>query len=675
MVIEKLSQDASVALGLKAQAKLALARIGIKTISDLLLYKPTYYIQRAINPNLSKLTNQEEVVIKVKIIEISLPKKKSGITKVACSNETGSITLVFFKIHQFMKQVLQVGKYISCSGKVEFYDHLPQILHPEIIFDLSFITKFEPRYGLTYGLTNNQIRQYISKYITIAKSLPEWLPREIITQNGLPSFFEALSWTHFATDSEKIEKANFRLKLDEALSNQIGFKLLRRKSLAQKNRIFQPDVALQKRVMSRFGYSLTESQRDVILSIQKDQASYGQMMRMVQGDVGAGKTIVALLSSINVLREGGQVALLAPTEVLATQHFNFISKMLEGEGYEIALITSRPNSKNRDKLLESISSGRARYIIGTHAIFTADIKFNDLAFVVIDEQHKFGVQQRMEIINKGNVPDVLIMSATPIPRTLSMTQFGDLAMSRITQIPSNRKIIQTFVSTFAKMDDIIKAISTRLAKGEKVYWVCPLIESKENSSSENSDLINRSEFLRSIFGDKVSQLHGGINPEKKNEIIAQFRGGISPLLVSTTVVEVGVDVPDATLIIIENAEKFGLAQLHQLRGRVGRGEIQSSCILLRGERLSEIAKERLKIMKESSDGFFIAEKDLALRGEGEFFGEKQSGDQNFRFLDIAEDADIIEIASNIANKEDDMEKYNILMTLFTKIAAKQDIIL
>ncbi|MDX1916763.1 MAG: ATP-dependent DNA helicase RecG, partial [Rickettsiaceae bacterium] len=559
--------------------------------------------------------------------------------------------------------------------------HYPQINHPEIILDQALYTDLEPKYSLTYGITNTILRSYINKLLPLSMNIPEWLPVEILQKYNLPSFYNALQELHQGGDKLRLSKSILRLKFDEAFSSQMGLKILRNKNQKLKNRTFAKNLPLQERVMLKFGYNLTEGQKDALKDIEQDQLSQTQMIRMLQGDVGCGKTIVGLLAACNVIAAKSQVVFMAPTEVLAIQHFKFICKMLETEETEVRLITSKTTTKERNILFAEIASGKVDCVIGTHAVLNEELIFKDLRFIVIDEQHKFGVLQRIAISEKGNNPDILLMSATPIPRSLSMIYFGDLAMSKISQVPNNRKKILTFVTSISKMPDIIKAISNRISINQKIYWICPLIEAKESEESDNKndyeiiDVQKRYEYLHDIFGEKVTYLHGGIKQEKKNEIIENFRSGICPVLISTTVVEVGIDVPDATLIIIENAERFGLAQLHQLRGRVGRSDLESICILLKGSCISSVARTRLSIMKESLDGFFIAEKDLALRGEGEFFGEKQSGEQNFRFLDLAEDAYILEEISKVMNKIKIDSPAELAVSLFSKLTPDQNIIL
>ncbi len=677
MTLEKITQRIDSALSLKNEVSIALARLGIHIVADLLLYRPLNYSIRVISPNLSSLKHGDQILTRVKVEEVVLPKKSQGPIRIFCVNSTGSITLIFFRKNRFILNLLKPGNYVNCSGKVEIYEYLPQISHPEIILDKALHTSFEPTYPLTYGIINNQIRLYISKLIHITALLPEWMPLQLINDFHLQSFHYAITELHKGGSSEALSDAINRLKFDEAFANQMGFKIMRSKNIKNKARVYSLDKDLQKRILERFGHTLTESQKTTIKEIELDQSSPYQMIRMIQGDVGCGKTIVSLLTSVNVLQSGGQVALIAPTEVLAHQHFNFISTMLSYENYKIAILTSKTPTKTKNQIFADIESGNVQYIIGTHALFNPDLHFKDLSFVIIDEQHKFGVQQRMTIASKGNNPDILLMSATPIPRTLSMAYFGDLSMSCITDIPSNRKKTQTVVSSLSKLQDIIRAIELKISRNEQIYWICPLIEAKDTQepSQEIIDVQTRYEYLYDIFGSKVSYLYGSMTQDKKNEVIEQFRSGLAPILISTTVVEVGVDVPDATLIVIENAERFGLAQLHQLRGRVGRGYIESCCILLRGTRISQVASNRLNIMKQSHDGFFIAEKDLALRGEGEFFGEKQSGEQNFRFLDISSDAYIIESVRKIVQKIEIEESHKIAMRIFNKLMPDKDIML
>lgn len=626
----------------------ALKRLKIERVVDLLLYKPSYYQKRLIHPSLSKLAHGNYVIIKGKVSEVLYPKAKSGPTKISIFNDSGSIVLVFFKLHKYLQSIFKIGAEVTVSGKVEFYDFRPQINHPEILYDKDLITKNEPIYPLTYGITNSQIRKYIIKAIRYCGEINEWLPDGLISEYGLPSFMQAVRKIHAELGEVSLSKSLLRLKIDEALSNQMGFRYIKEEARGSKGRIFEVNEKIKNSVISELPFDLTEDQEKVLKEIEQEQASNLQMLRMLQGDVGCGKTIVAMLSAINVITSGAQVALMAPTEVLAEQHYNLASKIFEPYGIRVGLLTGKMPSKKKNEMLEANREGRIDFLLGTHSLFQEKVQFKDLGYVIVDEQHRFGVEQRMELVSKGSHPDILIMSATPIPRSLSLTMFGDLALSVIKSMPKTRKEVKTIISSISKIEDVCKAAQNVISRAEKIFWICPLIEVEEGKSNF-IDVETRFNYLSSIFGSQVEFLHGGISGEDKSKILSKLKEGEIKILVSTTVIEVGIDIPDATLIVIENAEKFGLAQLHQLRGRVGRGDKESTCILLYGKQVSAVAFERFKIMKESRDGFFIAEKDLLLRGEGELLGSRQSGEQNFKFLDLSSDGSIISRCNNIAS--------------------------
>ena len=658
--LHKLFASIETALSLDKTKLAGLKRLGLERVVDLLIYSPSYYQKRLIYPDLNSLVNGEHVVIKGSVQEVACPARKHQPTKIYIQAETGGVTVVFFKFHNYLKTIFKIGNNVSISGKVEYYDYRPQINHPEIIFDSEFITPNEPIYNLTYGITNSQLRKYIYKAMKFIGDIPEWLPETIVEQYKLPNFMQSIQVLHGSgsNDGVKIEKAALRFKIDEAMANQLGFRYIKELSLSTRGRSFVVSDDLKSLVMRELGFSLTGDQIKVIHEIEKDQESSMQMLRLVQGDVGCGKTIIAILTSLNVMSSGSQVALMVPTEILAQQHYNFAEKILKNTHFKVKLISGKIPGKLKNELLRAIEVGEADLIIGTHSLFQESMKFKDLGYVIVDEQHRFGVEQRMELIAKGGSPDVLIMSATPIPRSLSLTMFGDLPISIIKSMPKSRKPVKTIVAPIGKIEDVCKAVKSAIIKNEKVFWVCPLIET-EDDSSNYIDVETRFNYLESIFGDQVRFLHGLMNSEEKSRIINQLKDGAIKIIVSTTVIEVGIDIHDATLIIIENAEKFGLAQLHQLRGRVGRGEKESLCILLYGSIVSKVAFERFKIMKETNDGFLIAEKDLLLRGEGDLLGARQSGEQSFKFLDLSVDGNIIN-KCNILSKSLPIDKDRLL---------------
>lgn len=651
MNFDKLFSNIESLLNLDKTKIAALNRLKIFTGIDLLLFAPFRYKKSKIFPTLDSIKHSEEVYLRLQIDSVVKPAIKSRPTEVYASNESGNIKIIFFRFHGFLDKIIKPQKIFTFQGKAEVYNSTLQITHPEIIYDAKLITEIEPVYHLTYAITNNQLRNYIHKLSILISDLKIGFDDFLIKHN-MPTISDSFRALHSIKPvNTSIDNAVKSLKYFEAYSNQLGFKHL--KNITNKNigRQFVVNKIEQDKIVKNLGFSLTNGQKMALSEIQEDQKQAIQMLRMLQGDVGCGKTLVAILSSLNVLSSGGQVAIMAPTEVLAQQHYNSICKILDSLDYKISILTSKIKGKQRNQILRDLENGDINLIVGTHSLIQEKVKFKDLSYVVVDEQHKFGVNQRMNLTSKGNLPDILVMSATPIPRTLSLSMFGDLSMSLITTMPKQRKPIKTYVMPISKTNDVISSLSRIIEKNQKIYWICPLIEKNEEDLEKEEiyiDVETRYQFLTKIYGDKVGFLHGNLSSDDKEKIINSLRDGEINILVSTTVIEVGIDISDASLIIIENAEKFGLAQLHQLRGRVGRGEIESTCILIYGKRTSKIAFERLKIMRESNDGFYISEEDLKLRGEGELLGEKQSGTQNFIFLDLLLDSEIIYECYNLA---------------------------
>lgn len=634
----------------------ALKRLNILSGLDLLLSRPFRYRKNKKFPKIAELSNGDDIYIKLKIDEIIKPSKKSKPVEIYASNETGSIKIIFFRFHSFLEKILKPGKIFIFHGNVELYNFSPQLTHPEIIYDQKQISEEEPIYHLTYGITNNQIRTYIFSLINFLDDADFRVIDKYLLSKNLPLINDAFKKIHsYGNNNTSVENAIYSMKYLESFSNQLGFKYIRNITDNNNGKIFEIDKNTQNKILESLGFSLTSGQEEALRDIQEEQKSNIQMLRMLQGDVGCGKTLVSLLSAVNVLKSGMQVAVMAPTEVLASQHYSLFNKILSEFGYEVTLLTSKVKGKQRNLILDSLKNGKTNLIVGTHSLIQEKVKFKELGYVIVDEQHKFGVNQRMQLATKGAHPDILVMSATPIPRSLSLTIFGDLSMTKIMNKPKNRKEIKTSVMPSIKINEISTNLSKILEKGEKIYWICPLIEqSADDDNLEKEidyiDVETRYNELSSIYTRDVGFLHGNMSSVEKEEIIEKFRLGEIKILVSTTVIEVGIDVPDATLIVIENSEKFGLAQLHQLRGRVGRSDLQSNCILIYGKKSSKIAFERMKIMRDSNDGFYISESDLKLRGQGDLLGERQSGEESFIFLDILSDVEIIVEMNRLANE-------------------------
>ena len=564
--------------------------------------------------------------------------------------------MIFFHAYgNYPAQVLPVGEKRFISGKVERFgpgNAQIQMLHPDYIVsetELDKIPEIECVYPLTAGLSGKILNKAVRIGIEKMPDLPDWQDPAMTKREGWPDFQSALKIIHCPQnedDLKKIKAAKQRLAYDELLANQLALALVRRNMRRVAGRAIHGDGKIRKAVLDALPFSLTSAQIRVLKEINADMDSPLRMLRLVQGDVGSGKTMVALFAMLNAVEAGAQAALMAPTDILANQHFNSVSKIAAAAGVDVVLLTGRDKGKKRQEILNRIASGQAQIIIGTHALFSEDVVFKDLALTVVDEQHKFGVHQRLSLSEKGRSADMLVMTATPIPRTLALTYYGDMESSQIDELPPGRKPIATRVLPAARLDEVAAALNRALAEGNKVYWVCPLVE-----ESEKIDLAaaqERFEYLNRQFAGRVGLVHGKMKGPEKDAVMQKFAGNELDILVATTVIEVGVDVPSATVMVIEHAERFGLAQLHQLRGRIGRGEKSSTCLLLYANPLSQTAKARLTAMRETQDGFKIAEEDLTLRGAGEVLGTKQSGLQEFKIADLSVDRDLLTMARNDA---------------------------
>ena len=573
-----------------------------------------------------------------------------------CEDDSGRIDLVFFHAERrFIERQLPVGSIRTVSGRIESYNDKKQMTHPDYIVapearaDLPLL---EPVYPLTAGLSGKVLLKAARQALERLPDLPEWQDPAWLKQQGWPDFQSALTRLHRPQDAADVSPASApwqRLAYDELLAGQLALGLVRQSFKSQAGRRVAGDGAIRAKIADALSFSLTNSQRQALKEIADDIAAPFRMLRLLQGDVGSGKTVVALMAMAIAVEAGAQAALMAPTEVLARQHADTIAPLAEAAGLRLALLTGREKGRARAELLERLALGNIDILIGTHALFQADVTFKDLAFAVIDEQHRFGVHQRLALQTKGGGggADVLVMTATPIPRTLLMTHYGDLDVSRLTEKPAGRKPIVTKSIPIETIERLIERLRVQLEEGAQVYWVCPLIESSEKSELAAAE--ERHAHLSQLFGaDAVGLLHGAMPDKAKDAAMAAFAAGALKILVATTVIEVGVDVPNANIMVIEHAERFGLAQLHQLRGRVGRGSRESFCMLLYRAPLGESARARLAMMEDTEDGFKIAEKDLELRGGGEVLGARQSGEAEFRVAHVPNFTELLAAARDDA---------------------------
>lgn len=615
-------------------------------ILNLLWHLPYNVIDRTYSPRLVNAQVGRTCTVKVTINEHLPPQNKHQPYRIVCSDGTDNLTLIFFKAYpDSLQKQLPVGSERIISGKLDAFNGSLQMNHPDYIGkpeEEDLIKTVEPVYPLTAGISNKVLRKHINTALSCLPQLPEWLDEKFMKSMNFCSFHQSLWNIHHpqnAADCGSESPYRRRLAYDELLANQLALAIVREKVKKQYGRSFQGNGNLRQKTLASFPFKLTDSQEKVLQEIYKDMASPYRMLRLLQGDVGSGKTIVALMSMLNCIESGAQAAIMAPTELLAKQHLESIVPLCADNGVKVELLTGKTKKKDRTRILQELEDGTINILIGTHALFTENVKFKDLGFIVVDEQHRFGVQQRLALSNKGNQADILVMTATPIPRTLILTSYGDMEYSKIEKAPEGRKPTDTRVMPVSRINEIVAALQRKINEGVQAYWVCPLVEESEKSDLAAAE--ERYRTLQQIFGDKVGLIHGKMKETEKDAVMSRFKQGEIKVLVATTVIEVGVNVPEATLMIIEHAERFGLAQLHQLRGRIKRGFQASVCILLYGYPLSETSHARLNIMRESEDGFEIAEKDMEIRGFGEILGNRQSGFDKFMLADLAFDKDLM----------------------------------
>src|SRR5438270_5563925 len=637
-----------------------LSRDETPRLVDLLLHLPSQVIDRRARPKIRDAVQGTTVTLEVTVDRHRPPPPRNARAPylVYASDETGDVVLTFFRAKPgYVEKLLPVGEKRYVSGTLQMFDGIPQIVHPDRVVDEAGFAKLsgiDPVYPLTEGLALGSLRRAIAQALLKLPDLPEWISPDVLRRCSFPPFAEALNRVHIPVElTDILPEGPFwsRLAFDELLAGQLALALVRaqlRRPAGDRN---SGDGHLRHRIIDALPYALTGSQRQALAAIAEDLSKPLRMLRLLQGDVGSGKTVVALLAAAAVAEAGKQAALMAPTEILARQHAKTIAPLAERAGMNVAILTGREKGKERREILARLEAGEIDILVGTHALIQDDVVFKSLALAVVDEQHRFGVRERLALTAKGEAVDVLVLSATPIPRTLVLTYFGDMDVSELREKPAGRQPIDTRAVPASRINEVMDAVGRALSAGKLVYWICPLVEESEAEGTDHlTDATKRFESLQKRFGNKVGLVHGQMKGTEKDRVMAQFASGEIGLLVATTVVEVGVDVPAGTIMVIENAERFGLAQLHQLRGRIGRGSESSTCLLLYREPLNEMSKARLAVIRETTDGFRIAEEDLKLRGEGDVLGIRQSGLPGYRIARPGVHAQLIAQARDEARR-------------------------
>ncbi len=637
-------------------AKLIATLIGSESVEecrviDLLFVAPTRLIDRRNQPGIALSPNGAIVTVTGRVDRHQPPPagNRNMPYRVFLHDDTGELALTFFHVRgNWLDAALPIDETMMVSGKIDWFNGRPSMVHPDYMVKASEagnLPLVEPVYPLTAGLSAKVLKRAIEQALERLPEMPEWIDAALLTREGFAGVHDSLIRLHHPRDEMDIDPqapSRRRLAYDEFLAGQLSLALVRQRLRKVSGTPIRATGELSAKILAALPFTPTRSQSEAIADILKDMAGDTRMLRLLQGDVGAGKTLVALLSMAAAIESGGQAVLMAPTEILARQHFATIAPLAAAAGITVEVLTGRTKGKEREAITERIASGQAQIVIGTHALFQDSVSYRNLLIAVVDEQHRFGVHQRLRLTAKGISPHMLVMTATPIPRTLVLAAFGDMDVSKLTEKPAGRKPIQTVTVPMERTKEIVERLRVAVAEGKKAYWICPLVE-----ESDTSDLMSAEErhaVLVNAIGAPVGLVHGRMTGPEKDAAMLSFKSGETRLLVATTVVEVGVDVPDASIMVIEHAERFGLAQLHQLRGRVGRGAEASTCILLYKGPLGETGRARLSILRDSEDGFLIAEEDLKLRGEGELLGTRQSGTPGFRIASLEAHGDLLEIA-------------------------------
>ena len=664
--------------GVGKQTANLLKKKRINNIFDLLWKLPKSYTDRSLSSKIKDLRIGENQTVTIVPQKYSFPRIRNLPNRVSCKDETGELDCIFFNSYEgYIKKILPLGKEITVSGKIGRFKNRYQLTNPKYISeDSSLIKQKHNIYSLTDGISEKVYNKIINQIIDKLPIMEEWHSKSIMKKFDNINWNEAIQELH-KPDNVGNYKKNFyqRLAYDEIFSTFLVNSEIRKKikKIKKKNKVL--DKKKQDLLIKNLDFDLTNDQKKSLNEINIDLCSSNKMFRLLQGDVGSGKTIVSLLAALNTINSGFQVAMMAPTEILAKQHFNLAKKIFP-KNLKIEIISGKSDYKEKKDILKKLAIGEVNFIFGTHAIFQKKVDYKKLGLIIIDEQHKFGVNQRKKLSDKGGSDcDILLMTATPIPRTLTMTMYGDMDLSIIQEKPKSRKPIKTYSKLEIKIDDVINFIKKEIKHGNQIFWVCPLIE--ESKKIDHSSAVKKFEYLNKIFPNQVSLLHGKTNIEEKEMILNNFLNDKFKVLVSTTIIEVGIDFPNANVIIIENANKFGLSQLHQLRGRVGRGTKESTCILMFKSNLSENAKKRIKILKDSNDGFVISEEDMKIRGFGDILGFKQSGIKNFKLADPIHNNDLFLLAEKemkrIENSNEDISKFKPLIKLYDRADIINDI--